>query len=68
MLTLKSCENKGHLQDPGYTSALEKMRKKCYHIMQILHLQFLHLRIYEIQVWIPDSISSSDDMMLQMLQ
>ena len=28
MLTLKSCENKGHLQDPGYTSALEKMRKK----------------------------------------
>ena len=60
MLTLKSCENKGHLQDPGYTSALEKMRKKCYH-MQILHLQFLHLRIYEIQDWIPDSISSSDD-------
>ena len=36
--------------------------------MQILHLQFLHLRIYEIQDWIPDSISSSDDMMLQMLQ
>ena len=48
MLTLKSCENKGHLPRSGVhiRLELEKMRKKCYH-MQILHLQFLHLRIYE---------------------